>query len=126
MRIRVFLVEDFPHLRRLIGELFDAVGGLDVVATADTEAEANLWLEENSKGWDLVIVDLVLEQGSGMNVIQRARGSNPAGSIVVFSSYASDGVREHCLSVGADAVFDKGQTRPFTEWLGAFVAAQGA
>jgi hypothetical protein len=27
-------------------------------------------------------------------------------------------VRQHCLNLGADAVFDKGQTGEFIAWLG--------
>jgi DNA-binding NarL/FixJ family response regulator len=102
----------------LLGELFASIGGFRVVATASTEAEANLWLDEHPGGWDVAIVDLVLEQGAGMNVIRRCKADRDGGSVVVFSSYATPGVRQHCLDLGADAVFDKGETAEFIAWFG--------
>lgn len=116
VELRVFLVEDLQRMRSLLTELFSSMGGFRVVASAATEAEANLWLEDHPGGWDLAVVDLVLEQGAGLNVIRKCRGDANGGRVVVFSSYASPGVRQHCLELGADAVFDKAQTEQFIGW----------
>jgi CheY-like chemotaxis protein len=117
VELRVFLVEDIQRMRGLLGDLFASMGGFEVVAQASTEAEANLWLEDNPGQWDLAILDLVLEQGAGMNVIRRCKADPAGGSIVVFSSYATPGVRQHCLDLGADAVFDKSETEAFIAWV---------
>lgn len=116
VEVRVFLVEDLASTQGLMHELFSSLGGFRIVATAVTEAEANLWLEENADGWDLAMIDLVLEQGTGMGVIARARSLPTAGKILVFSSYASPGVRSHCLRLGADAVFDKSDPTGFIRY----------
>ena len=126
MDLRVFLVEDQQRMRGLLGELFDSIGGFTVVGTASTEAEANLWLEDHPGGWDVAIVDLVLEQGAGMNVIRRGKADPHGGRIVVFSSYATPGVRQHCLDLGAEAVFDKGQTGEFIAWFGNMTGRENA
>lgn len=118
MDLRVFLVEDLQRMRGLLGDLFASIGGFRVVAAASTEAEANLWLDDHPGAWDVAIVDLVLEQGAGMNVIRRCKADPNGGRVVVFSSYASPGVRQHCLELGADAVFEKGQTEAFIAWFG--------
>jgi DNA-binding NarL/FixJ family response regulator len=118
VELRVFLVEDLQRMRGLLGDLFSSIGGLTIVGAAPTEAEAKLWLDEHRGGWDVAVVDLVLEQGAGMDVIRRAKADPGGGRIVVFSSYATPGVRQHCLDLGADAVFDKGQTGEFIGWLG--------
>ncbi|GAB3655169.1 response regulator [Ramlibacter alkalitolerans] len=117
MDLRVFLVEDLQRMRGLLGELFDSMGGLTVVANAGTEAEAKLWLDEHPGGWDVAVIDLVLEQGAGMNVIRRCKADPGGGRVVVFSSYATPGVRQHCLDLGADAVFDKSDTGGFIQWV---------
>jgi DNA-binding NarL/FixJ family response regulator len=117
MEVRVFLVEDLRSIRSLLDELFDSIGGVRLVGTAVTEAEASLWLDDNPGGWDLAIVDLVLEQGSGTGVIRRARESAPDATIGVFSSYATPVMRDHCLKLGANAVFDKSDTTAFISWL---------
>lgn len=118
VEVRVFLVEDLQRMRSLLDDLFSSMQGFRVVAAATTEAEANLWLDEHAGEWDLAIVDLVLDQGAGMNVIRRCKGDANGGRIVVFSSYATPGVRAHCLELGADAVFDKSETEGFIAWCG--------
>src|SRR5688572_26146799 len=63
---RVFLVEDLHRLHGLLGELFESIGGFEVLGIASTEAEAIAWLEEHPDSCDLAVVDLMLEQGSGL------------------------------------------------------------
>jgi DNA-binding NarL/FixJ family response regulator len=117
VELKVFLVEDLQRMRGLLGDLFASMGGLEVVGSASTEAEAKLWLDDHPDGWDVVVIDLVLEQGSGMEVIRRSKAEAAGGKVVVFSSYATPGVRQHCLDLGADAVFDKAETSAFITWL---------
>jgi two-component system OmpR family response regulator len=118
MAWRVFLVEDLRSMHTLLADLFATIGGLEIVAVSSTEAEAKLWLDEHPGEWDLAIIDLVLAQGSGMGVVSHAhRAAKGAGKVVVFSGYASPGIRAHCLSLGADAVFEKSETGEFIGWL---------
>jgi DNA-binding NarL/FixJ family response regulator len=116
---RVFIVEDLKRTQSLLADLFDHLGGYEIVGTHATEAEAKAWLEEHSRDWDLAVVDLVLEQGSGLGVVERCRSRNPDGRVVVFSSYATPGVHAHCLRLGADAVFEKSETAPFIAYCAA-------
>ena len=117
MELRVFLVEDLQRMRGLLGDLFSSIGGLTIVGAAPTEAEAKLWLDDHRGGWDVAVIDLVLDQGAGMEVIRRAKADPGGGRIVVFSSYATPGVRQHCLDLGADAVFDKSESGGFITWF---------
>jgi len=104
-------------MRALLLDLFKSIGRFQVMGTATTEAEAYLWLQDFADRWDIAIVDLILAEGSGMNVIRRARSARPDGRVVVLSGYASPGIREHCLALGAEAVFDKARTEEFIAWL---------
>jgi DNA-binding NarL/FixJ family response regulator len=79
-----------------------------VAGSARTEAEAILWLTDHPGGWDLAVLDLVLDQGTGMGVIVHAKRSPSPGKVIVFSDYASPGIEQHCLRLGADAVIAKG------------------
>jgi DNA-binding NarL/FixJ family response regulator len=126
--VRVFLVEDMKQVQGVLADLLASLGDFRLVGTARTEAEARLWLQENPGAWDLSIIDLVLDQGTGMAVIRPARDvtGGEGGNIVVFSDYASDGIRNHCLKLGADAVFLKTQTQEFMDYcseLGGLAAA---
>lgn len=127
MTIRVFLVEDMKQVHAVVSELLSVIGDFRLVNATATEAEAKLWLAEHPGAWDLAIIDLVLDQGTGMSVIPPARdAAGDGGTIVVFSDYASDGIRKHCLKLGADAVFLKTQTQEFMDYcseLGGLAAA---
>ena len=116
MTLSVFIVEDLKQVEGVLTELLAGMG-FRVVATVRTEAEANHWLQEHAGQWDVMILDLVLDQGSGMNVIGRARAQPRSGKIAVFSGYASEGIRQHCIDLGADAVFDKADTGLLVSWL---------
>jgi DNA-binding NarL/FixJ family response regulator len=117
--VRVFLVEDMKQVQAALADLLAALGDFRLVDTIDTEAEAKLWFSEHPGAWDLAVIDLVLDQGSGMAVIPKAREAarrHGGGNVVVFSDYASDGIRDHCLRLGADAVFLKSQMREFMDY----------
>jgi DNA-binding NarL/FixJ family response regulator len=122
--LRVLLVEDLKRTRSLMEDLFHSLGGFRVTGTTGTEAEAKLWLDERHGACDLVVVDLVLEQGSGLGVIERCRVRAPQAKVVVFSSYATPGVSAHCLRLGADAVFDKGEPSAFVAYCAGLVQTE--
>lgn len=132
MTTRVFLVEDMKQVHAALAELLAAIGDFRVVGVAATEAEANLWLLENPGAWDLAIIDLVLEQGTGMSVVPKAAEAAQragGGSVVVFSDYASEGIRAHCSKLGADAVFLKSQIQDLMDYcseIGGLAAASAA
>ena len=114
MSVRVFLVEDMVHVQGIVTDLLSSLGDFRLAGTSATEAEAKLWLTEHRHAWDLAVIDLVLDQGSGMGVVSHARSCAGAEArVVVFSDYASDGIRDHCLRLGADAVFLKSQMQEF-------------
>lgn len=119
MALKVFLVEDMKQLQGVILDLLKSVGSFSLVATATTEAEATLWFSENQDAWDLAIVDLVLEQGTGMGVIGRCKRRSPAQKLIVLSDYITPGIERHCLKLGADVVFSKAATRAFVDYVAA-------
>lgn len=122
MTVAVLLVEDLKHLRGIVADLLQSLGDFQIVGEVDTEAEAKLWLDENPGRWQLAIVDLMLEQGTGMGVIPKCRQTAPKGHIVVFSDYATPGIRNHCLKLGANAVFQKShEVRDFTAYCAALL-----
>lgn len=119
MELKIFLVEDFDGMRSLLAEVFSLLQHVRLVGTAKTAAEAISWLDENTTAWDVLIIDLVLDQGSGMEVIQHARRNPGKGKIVVLSSFVTPAIRAHCTSLGADAVYNKTEAHVLLSWLAA-------
>lgn len=107
MAVDVFLVEDLQSIQSGMTQMMQGLGDYRITATASTEAEALAWLEQNPGQWGLAVINLVLDQGSGMSVISRCRRTTPQGKVVVFSKFVTPGIRAHCLRLGADAAFDK-------------------
>lgn len=125
MTVRVFIVEDLQTMRALLMSAFESDERFQVIGMAASEGEAKIWLEERPAAWDLAVVDLMLSDGSGFGVVCRAKETHPTGCIAVLSSYITDAVEKHCLKLGADVVFDKGQTLEFLSWLQHVAEAEG-
>lgn len=118
MKQRVFLVEDRRRMRELLLDLFSSTGEFQVVGTACTEAEATAWLAAHGDAWDLAVVDLVLDEGSGTNVVRLAREASYGGLVAVLAGCVTESLREHVYALGADKVFDEKDSARFLLWLG--------
>ena len=107
MRLKAYIVEDNPTIRKNLIETLEELAGVVTVGTAETENEGTAWLTENSAEWNLAIVDLFLKQGSGLGVLAACRDRPSRQKVVVLSNYATADVRRRCEQLGVDAVFDK-------------------
>lgn len=90
----------------LIGTL-EELTGIETVGFAVSEDEAGSWLSNASNEWELAIVDMFLEQGNGLGVLQVVLNRPTHRKVVVLTNYATAEIRQRCLAGGADAVFDK-------------------
>jgi two-component system OmpR family response regulator len=105
--LKAYVVEDNATIREnLIGAL-EELTCVRVVGNSATEDEGLQWLEQNAQLWDMVIVDLFLQRGSGIRLVQRIHRRSTSQKIIVFSNYVNASVRKRCAQLGVDAVFDK-------------------
>lgn len=107
MALITFLVEDNLTIRENLIPALEDLANACVVGFAETEEAAALWLSEHHKEWHLAIVDLFLREGSGLGVLASCHSREPHQKVVVLSNYATRDMRERCMAMGADAVFDK-------------------
>ena len=105
--LKFFLVEDNAIIRENLAETLHEMVGAEIVGISDAENEATLWLSDPSHDWDVVVVDIFLKRGNGIQVVAALQGCVRQQRVIVLSNYASPEVRRKCLSLGADAVFDK-------------------
>ena len=116
--VRVFIVEDSPLIRKRIIENLDSLGGFDVVGFAEAEEAAVAGIVEAKP--DVVITDIRLKEGNGIEVVRQLREKSfaPRPRIYVLSNYANAEYRRQCELVGADDFFDKsGEYDRFLEAL---------
>uniref|UniRef100_UPI000D376E4A response regulator n=1 Tax=unclassified Variovorax TaxID=663243 RepID=UPI000D376E4A len=110
MKLAVYIVEDEPSIQDSLKVVIEGYLRARVIGSAPSEAEAVAWLRANGGGWQLLVVDLKLAQGSGLGVLAAVAQARATGCVVVaLTNAASPGNRAECLRLGADAVFDKAQ-----------------
>ena len=73
--IRVFLVDDHEIVRRGIAELLDAEQDIEVIGEAGTTAQARSRIAATLP--DVVVLDVRLPDGSGIDVCRDVRSQNP-------------------------------------------------
>ncbi len=105
--VKAYVVEDNAVIRENLTDTLKELVNVDVVGYAATERAACCWLNSHSRDWQLLIVDLFLQEGSGLGVIKQCLRRNNEQRVIVLSNYATEDIRSRCLACGADAVFDK-------------------
>ena len=106
--LKVFLIEDSRLLQELLGGMLSELDGVAYCGSADGETEALRRLADLQV--DLVIIDIELQQGSGIGVLdalQTDSGLYGAPHKVVLTNYAHATMRQRCEQFGMDAFFDK-------------------
>ena len=105
--LRVFVVEDSELIRKRIIENVNTMGGFSVVGFAESADEAVKSISELRP--DIVITDIQLKEGSGIDVVRKVRASPymPRPRIFVLTNYAFPEYKRQCSVAGADEFFDK-------------------
>jgi two-component system, NarL family, response regulator DevR len=103
--LKIFLVDDSPLVRRRIAALIGAIEGAKIVGEAEDASDALSGIAATDA--DVVIVDLRLTGGSGLDVLAGLARSGRPVITIVLTNYSSAAIREACLSAGANYFFDK-------------------
>lgn len=105
MPLATILVEDSETIRSTLIPAMEELAGLDVVATAATQEEGLRALATH--GWRVAVIDLFLAEGSGLGVLRGCEHRAANQVVIVLTNYATAQMRQRCLDLGADRVFDK-------------------
>lgn len=105
--LKTYIVEDSFVVRNGLIELLEESAPVRVIGTAADESTALGWMAQADGGCDLVIVDIYLKGGSGLGVLKAGAGVYKPAKWVVFSNHTTPEMRDRCLELGADIVFDK-------------------
>ncbi|MDO8420068.1 MAG: response regulator [Rubrivivax sp.] len=122
--LRTFIVEDSPVIRENLIATLEEMLPLTVVGVAEDEAAAVLWLTDPANECELGIIDVFLKRGTGLGVLKAARKARLRTKLIVLSNFATPDVRQTCLALGADEVFDKSHDiEDLLSWCARLVAA---
>lgn len=103
--IRVMLVDDHEVVRRGIIMVIDAARSLSVVGEASSVAEAKRRLPAVRP--DVLVVDLQLGDGTGIDVMKEARALNPEQLMLVLTSFDDDAAIRESRQAGASGLMLK-------------------
>ena len=99
--IRVMIVDDHEIVRRGVSEIIDRADGMEVVAEAGGRAEAVRRAELMRP--DVVLVDLQLPDGTGIELMHELRDLVPDAFPIVLTSFDDDDALAEALEAGARA-----------------------
>ena len=105
MQTRVVLVDDHQLIREGLRRAFERAPDFEVVGEAGSLAEARSMIDQVSPG--VVIFDVRLPDGNGLDATRELRSAHPDLGIVVLTMYAGDEQLFGALDAGASAFVPK-------------------
>ncbi|ADE54496.1 response regulator [Coraliomargarita akajimensis] len=102
---KVIVIEDQTILRDLICQLVEGYAGMKVIAESGDGAEGYELCLEHSP--DLVILDIMLPNLNGSEVLRRLKSKNPKANILIFSAAASNSMVNRLLKSGVTGYIEK-------------------
>ena len=102
--IKVFLADDSQQIRERVNAILGAAH-LDVIGQAATPDTCIAGILESHP--DVVVLDVQLEGGTGLQVLKAVRTADPDVAFVVFSNNSAPAYRKRYLGEGAVRFLDK-------------------
>ncbi|HMA00390.1 MAG TPA: response regulator [Steroidobacteraceae bacterium] len=99
------LVEDSKALAERLTEAIHQIADVDLVGTAETEAEALAVV--NRQPVDAIVLDLHLRQGTGFGVMRALSAARLKPRIIVLTNYDLPEYKQAAFALGATHFLDK-------------------
>ncbi len=127
-RTKAFIVENSPSIRERLGALLGEVKGVSIVGEAATPPAAVEGILRTRP--DVVVLDIHLTGGSGIEVLRRVRSEAPGVVFIVLTNHPNPQYRRACMEAGASHFLDKtaefGKLREVIARLGISSAPEAA
>lgn len=106
--INVLLVDDHAAFRQPLAFMLEREPDLTVSQQAESVADTNQSLAD----YDVAIIDLVLPDGNGIDLVRSLRTANPRGSVVMLTASADHSARALAVEAGAAGLLHKSASLP--------------
>jgi DNA-binding NarL/FixJ family response regulator len=104
-KITVFIADDSRIVRERLVTMLDELAEVEIVGQAENVAEAISAIRIVKP--DVVILDIRMPGGSGIDVLQEIKQDEVAPMIIMLTNYPYPAYRQKCLQAGADFFLDK-------------------
>jgi DNA-binding NarL/FixJ family response regulator len=102
---RILIVDDHPSVRDGLSLRITLHADLEVCGEADSEDEAFTQVKQSAP--DLVLVDISLKNGNGIELLKRIRSHDPAIKMLVVSGFQDSLYAERACRAGAMGYLNK-------------------
>jgi len=103
--MRLFIADDSEILRSRLVEMLSEFEEIEIVGETGYAQEAVESIMELIP--DVVILDLKLPDGNGINVLKKIKKANSSVRVIIFTNYPYYQYRKRCLEAGAEFFFYK-------------------
>ncbi len=104
---RVFLLDDHSPFRRALARVLEEEPGIETVDQAGSLAECHNGVSNTFGEIDVAVLDLLLPDGTGIELVEDLREANPEVSVVVLTVSRDSEVHYWAAKMGADEVLTK-------------------
>lgn len=104
-KMRLMIVDDTPIVRERLRDTIHAMGRYTIVGEAGSPAEAVA--VHGREHPDVIILDMKLQNGTGLDVLQRIRKQDQHVCIIVWTNFPYERYRTISKALGADFFFWK-------------------
>ena len=104
---RVFLLEDHSWFRKALADLLEREAGLQVVGEAGSLSEARGGMMDFTEKIDLALIDLLVPDGIGTDLIGDLRRINPEVPVLMLTVARGPDLYAWVRSKGADEMISK-------------------
>lgn len=104
-KLKVLIVEDSEIIQQRLLDRLAPFTGLEVIGLVEHATEAEECIRTLKP--DVVILDIRLRSGNGIDVLERIKEDSVRPIIIVITNFSHPQYREKCLEAGADFFFDK-------------------
>ncbi|MEF8735193.1 MAG: response regulator transcription factor [Candidatus Accumulibacter necessarius] len=101
----IVIVDDSAVVRDMLREMLAKVEGAEVVGEFESPAPAIESIRNNPP--DVILLDMQLVNGSGLEVLRAVSAEHPNVKVMLFTNFAEGVYRKRCLEGGAYAFYDK-------------------
>jgi DNA-binding NarL/FixJ family response regulator len=103
--MKVFIADDSLVLRERLEEMLSELPGVEIMGYAQDVPGALTSIKTLQP--DVVILDIRMPGGSGVDVLQDIKRDRQTPVIIVLTNYPYPQYRKKCMDLGADFFFDK-------------------
>ncbi len=103
--LKVLVADDSPLIRERLAAVISDIENAELVGQAENVQEAIESIRRLKP--DVVILDIRMPGGSGLQVLEQAKAGQSPPVVIVLTSFPLPPYRKRCEALGADYFFDK-------------------